>query len=268
MIKTEINQNGLVADFFTNPSNPTSRAILMLGGSEGGKSWSRIKKPLELLVQKGYSVFSLAYFKAGELPGTLQEIPLEYFEKAFAWLSTQPGIIPDQFGIIGGSKGSEAALLLASRYSQIKAVIGFSPSSVVWQGIPGRRFKIGDDVKSSWSYGGEGITYLPYPSPVNKRDLITLRLRKMHEDALLNSAGVDKAAIPVENIQGGILLISGEGDRLWPATPMSEEIMRRLKSKGFQYPSEHLVFKTGHNGIVMNKDSWRRVFLFLEETFL
>jgi len=268
MIKTEINQDGLLADFFTDPSTPTSRAILMLGGSEGGKSWSRIKKPLELLVQKGYSVLSLAYFKAGGLPGTLQEIPLEYFEKAFTWLSTQPGIISDQFGIIGGSKGSEAALLLASRYSQVKVVICFSPSNVVWQGIPGKRFGIGDDVKSSWSYGGKGLTFLPYPSEINKRDLITLRLRKMHEDALLDSAGVKKAAIPVENIQGGILLISGEGDRLWPTTPMSEDIMRRLQSKGFQYPSDHLVFKTGHNGIVMNKDSWRRVFLFLEENFI
>ena len=268
MIKTEVNQDGIVADFFNDPTTPTSRAILMLGGSEGGKSWSRIKKPLELLIQKGYSVLSLAYFKAGGLPGTLQEIPLEYFEKAFAWLSSQPGIVPDQYGIIGGSKGSEAALLLASRYFQIKVVIGFSPSSVVWQGIPGKRFEIGDDVKSSWSYGGEGLTFLSYPSTVNKRDLITLRLRKMHEQALQDSEGVNKAAIPVENIQGGILLISGEEDRLWPATPMSEEIISRLKSKGFQYPSEHLVFKTGHNGIVINKDSWRRVFSFLEGNFL
>ena len=90
----------------------------------------------------------------------------------------------------------------------------------------------------------------------------------MHEQALQDSEGVNKAAIPVENIQGGILLISGEEDRLWPATPMSEEIISRLKSKGFQYPSEHLVFKTGHNGIVINKDSWRRVFSFLEGNFL
>lgn len=265
MIKKEIRENGLIADFFGEPSTPISKAILMLGGSEGGKSWSRIKKPIDHLVQRGYSVLSLAYFKSGHLPQSLQEIPLEYFEKAFAWLSDQKEIVPDQYGIIGGSKGSEAALLLGSRYPQLKVVIGFSPSNVVWQGIPGNRFELGKDVKSSWSSGGEGLPFLPYPSSISKRELITLKLRKIHEEALLNAEGADRAAIPVENIQGGILLISGEGDRLWPATPMSEQIMNRLKSKEFKYPSEHLIFKTGHNRIVMNKDSWRRVFTFLEE---
>ena len=267
MIKTEVNQNGLIADLFSNPSTSPSKAVLMLGGSEGGKSWSRIKKPIELLVQRGYSVLSLAYFKAGNLPSSLQEIPLEYFENAFDWLSARDGIASDQVAIIGGSKGSEAALLLGSRYTQVKVVIGFSPSSVTWQGIPEKRFEIGKDIKSSWSYGGEGLPFLSYLPTVSKRELITLKLRKMHQDALLNAETAEKAAIPVEDIQGAILLISGEKDSLWPSTPMSGQIMDRLDSKGFKYPSEHLSFKTGHNGIVLNKETWRRVFTFLEENF-
>jgi hypothetical protein len=116
MIKSEVAENGLVADFFTDPSVQPSRAIIMLGGSEGGKSWSRVRRPIALLVQRGYSLLSLAYFKSEGLPSSLEEIPLEYFEKAFDWLSTQTGIVPDQYAILGGSKGSEAALLLGSRY--------------------------------------------------------------------------------------------------------------------------------------------------------
>ncbi len=267
MIKNEVTDKGLVADFFTNAASKPSKAIIMLGGSEGGKSWSRIKRPIELLVQRGYSVLSLAYFKSEGLPSSLEEIPLEYFEKAFDWLSIQEGIVPHEYAILGGSKGSEAALLLSSRYPQIKAVIAFSPSSVVWQGIPSKRFEIGKDVRSSWSWTGEGLPYLPYPPSIKKLDLILLRLRKMHEEALQNTDGVKEATIQVESIQGALLLISGERDRLWPATHMSEQIMSRLKTKGFDNPYEHIVFNSGHNGIVMNKDSWRKVFTFLKEHF-
>ncbi len=54
MIKTEVNQNGLIADLFSDPSTSPSKAVLMLGGSEGGKSWSRIKKPVDLSVQRQF----------------------------------------------------------------------------------------------------------------------------------------------------------------------------------------------------------------------
>ena len=264
MKKQEVTDNGLIADLFFDDRDQPSKAIIMLGGSEGGKSWSRIKRPIELLVQKGYSVLSLAYFKAQGLPESLEEIPIEYFEKAFQWLSEQKGIGANEFAILGGSKGAEAALLLGSKFPQVKAVIAFSPSCVVWQGIPPKRFELGIDVKSSWSYQGEKLPFLAYPTSVKKWDLLLLRLRKMHEEALLDAKKLGEATIQVEKIQGAIMLISGEKDRLWPATNMSEKIMSRLKEKEFDYHFEHNVYDTGHNGIVMNKNNWRKIFAFLE----
>jgi pimeloyl-ACP methyl ester carboxylesterase len=266
MIMKEVADNGLIADLFTDTTVQSRKAIIMLGGSEGGKVWSsiRIRRPIELLVQQGYSVLSLAYFKAQGLPYSLEEIPLEYFEKAFNWLSAQKGIVANEYVVLGGSKGAEAALLLASKYSQVKAVIAFSPSCVVWQGIPEKRFEIGKDVKSSWSYKGESLPFLAYPPSVKKMDLLLLRLRKMHEEALQNTAGTSNAEIKVENIQGPILLISGERDRLWPATNMSKMIMNRLKTNMFDYKYEHIVYQTGHNGIIINRDCWRKIFTFLK----
>ncbi len=98
--------------------------------------------------------------------------------------------------------------------------------------------------------------------------MILLRLRKMHEDALRNTARVSEATIPAERIRGAILLISGERDRLWPATHMSEQIINRLKAKNFDHYYEHIVFSSGHNGIVMKKNSWRQIFAFLKEHFV
>lgn len=267
MKKREVTENGLIAELFTDGSVQPQKAIIMLGGSEGGKSWSRIKRPVELLVKRGYAVLSLAYFKEAGLPGSLQEIPLEYFKKAFDWLSDQAEIVPDQVAILGGSKGAEAALLLGSKYPQVKAVVAFSPSSVIWQGIPSKRFELGKDVKSSWTMNGVGLPFLPYLSPIKKGQLILLRLRDMHEAALQGIGNQSEVEIQVEKIQGSILLLSGMRDQLWPATLMSEQIMNRLKMNGFGYPIEHLTFNSNHNGIVMNKDSWRKIFAFLNEHF-
>ena len=265
MIKQVITDNGLIADLFTGETVQIGKAIIMLGGSEGGKGWSRIKRPIELLVHKGYSVLSLAYFKAQGLPNSLEEIPLEYFEKAFTWLSNQKGIAANEYAILGGSKGTEAALILGSKYPQVKVVIAFSPSSVVWQGIPSKRFEIGKDVKSSWSYRGECLPFLAYSAPaIKKLDLILMRLREMHEEALQNTTRARNAAIEVERIQGSILLISGDRDRLWPATEMSQMIMNRLKAYEFDHNYEHITHDTGHSGIIMRKDCWRKAFNFLE----
>lgn len=72
-------------------------------------------------------------------PGTfpsIEQIPLEYFEKAIAWMQHSDKMRQDGIAIFGASKGAEAALLLGSRDPAIKAVIAMSPSNVVWQGLP------------------------------------------------------------------------------------------------------------------------------------
>ena len=266
MIKREIIENGLVADLFYE-EHRMSKVIIMLGGSEGGRTWSRIKQPIGLLVQRGYTLLSLAYFKEQGLPGTLEEIPLEYFEKAFAWLSNQNGIVKDKYAILGGSKGAEAALLLGSRYPQIKVIVTFSPSSVVWQGIPKKRFDLGKASKSSWSYQGKGLPFLAYSTPISKMALLTLQLRKIHEDALRDETQVEEASIPVENIKGSVLLISGTRDSLWPATYMSDQIEKRMTTKGFEHHCEHMAVDTNHFGLIINKACWRKVFEFLRENY-
>jgi uncharacterized protein len=267
MNKKVFNQTGIRADFFYLPSKKPQKAIILLGGSEGGKSWSRIKKPVEILVQRGYALLSLAYFKSEGLPDTLEEIPLEYFEKAFDWLSSQPGIVPDEYAILGGSKGAEAALLLGSRSPRVKAVIAFSPSSVIWQGIPADKFELSKNPKSSWSVEGVGLPFLPYSTSISKWDLRLLNLNKMHTSALQDMKRVNEAVIEVEKIQGAVLLISGKRDRLWPAAEMSEQIMDRLKAHDFIYAHEHLALGGGHNQIIINKNSWRKIFDFLSAHF-
>lgn len=275
MISRSITEAGIVADLYHDGSGQPRRTIVMLGGSEGGKVWSssQINKPRKLLVDMGYTLLSLAYFKARELPSTLEAIPLEYFETAFAWLASQPEVIFDEIGLLGGSKGAEAALLLGSMHPNIKAVVALSPSSVVWEGIP----KMGVDLKTyphraSWSYHGEDLPFVKNTlSSWNISTMISTiflgTLRKQFEKALENKEDVEKASIPVEKIQGGILLISGRKDAMWPATQMSEQIMSRLMTKGFTYPHSHIAYNTGHQGFIQKKECWRLISDFLKKNY-
>ena len=270
MLKRTVNNDGIVADFFLPETEEKRKTIIMLGGSEGGKSWSRINQVLSRLSERGYNLLSTAYFKAAGLSATLEEIPLERFEKLFSWLDQQPEVIPGHYALIGGSKGAELALLLASRYPQIKAVAAISPSSVIWQGIPKNRFHLGRELKSSWSYQGVGIPYLPYLiTRKDTRALISLRLRKIHERALQHSgtAELNDASIPIEQAKAAIMLVSGAKDQMWPAAEMGEEIISRLHEKAYRFPYQHLQFNSGHNGLIMNRESWRQIFAFLGENF-
>jgi hypothetical protein len=53
--------------------------------------------------------------------------------------------------------------------------------------------------------------------------------------------------IPVEKINGPVLLISAKDDRLWPSFLMSNEIMQRLAEHHHPYPDKHLSYEgAGH----------------------
>ncbi|WP_297696457.1 acyl-CoA thioester hydrolase/BAAT C-terminal domain-containing protein [uncultured Eudoraea sp.] len=59
----------------------------------------------------------------------------------------------------------------------------------------------------------------------------------------------EKAAIPVEYINGDVLLISGIKDQIWRATYMSEQIISRLHIIEFEYYYEHIAIQFAGHGI-------------------
>jgi hypothetical protein len=262
--KTEVTDGGLRGSFY-QASAGRRRAIIYLGGSEGGVPFASHEERLQPLLDLGHPVLCLAYFGVDGLPPSLERIPLEYFERAFDWLSRQPDAI-SEYAIIGGSKGGELALLLGSRYSQVKAVVASVPSHVVWQGIPNGFPK--SPLGSSWSYAGKSLPFVPIRfSPALMIGLITSRFRKAYERALLNKKRVAQATIPVEGIGGPVLLISGREDTLWPSTPMCEQVVSRLTASRFPFPYQHVALESGH-GVQSVDTFWPIVTDFLQEHFL
>lgn len=79
---------------------------------------------------------------------------------------------------------------------------------------------------------------------------------------LEDEEAVKKAEIQVENINGPVLIISGNDDDQWPATSMSNRIMERLKEHNFKHYKEHIILDGGH---VEPLKQFNLVFDFLEE---
>jgi dienelactone hydrolase len=236
---TAVKDQGFVADFYSSPGSEKKIGILALGGSEGGKPDMLAK----LFAGAGYPVLCLAYFKVEGRPETLEEIELEYFDKAVDWMLGGTRCRAGGIAVVGASKGAELALLVASRRPEIKGVIAIAPSSVVWQGLP-KRFWPPPPVRSSWKTGGQPLAFVPYdnsfiPDPN--------RLVELYRRSLANTEAVRAASIPVERINGPILLLSGADDALWPSGPMGDAIGARLKEKGFKHGFTHAVFPAaGH----------------------
>ncbi len=160
---TSTTVDGFNADLFWNDSSAPQKAVILLGGSEGGKGWSQDRPRVQQLVDEGYFVISLAYFAADGLPSHLRRIPLEYFAGVFDWLAARKGIVPNNCAIIGASRGAELALLLAGRYPQITCVVALAPSAVVFPGPPTSLWDALAGQHSAWACDGQEVPFVPMP---------------------------------------------------------------------------------------------------------
>lgn len=233
-----VRDHGLVGTWYPPADGRRGPAILALGGSDGGEIGGRYVA--EALAKQGYGVLALAYFGAKGLPSSLEEVPLEYFDRALDWLKANPGVDANRIGVYGISIGGEAALVLGTRHPELRAVVAAVPSSVVWQGINMRDFT---SVKSTFSEAGKPLAFVPYDRSAPFTSVLDL-----YQRSLATAAEHPDAAIPVERIGGSLLLVSAKDDRLWPSAEMSEQVMARLKASGFKRRHEHLSYADAGHG--------------------
>lgn len=236
----EVREDELVATWFAPATDAPGPALLVLGGSEGGKAMSaRIAARLHA---QGYATLALAYFGAEGLPEQLKAVPLEHFVRALDWLARQPGVDPGRIGVVGGSKGAEAALLLASRDRRVRAVLAFTPTDHAWQSVDWN----GWSDTPSWTAGGRPVPYLRY-APFDP----AAGLRAMYDRSIAGATPEARRAarIPVERSDAALLLVAGDRDALWGASEASERIAAALAAAS--YPREVAVLRYPDAGHVV-----------------
>lgn len=248
VLMSSVNDGG-TAGILCRPAGPGPfPAVLCIGGAIGGPVWA--DRTAALLAAHGYIALSVAYFGVGALPRELVEVPLEYLSGAYSWLRSRADVDADRVAIIGKSKGSEAALLLASRLERIAGVIAYMPSSVVYQGIQVEG--VITTARSSWTYRGAPLPFVPCYAEGGRFAADTFsRLAELHMANLDNDWIVARAGIEVERIAGDILLFSAESDRVWPSTWHANRIIRRLEEHDWGGTVHHIAYAGAGHGITL-----------------
>lgn len=233
--------------------------IVGFGGGEGGNAWTRNywKSTRDKFIDDGYSFLAVGYFGSPGTPEKLDRIALEGVHAAIVKAAENPAIEARCIALIGGSKGGELALLLASRYPDIKAVVAMAPANAVYVAITDAL------TTSSFSHNGQSLPFVPFPWRATV-PLITGDKRKVFDIMAQDVAAVATAKIEVEKINGPVFLMSATNDEWWASKEMSDDIMARLKAKQFVHEHEHLAVVGRHAAPVKEIDKARQ---FLNDHF-
>jgi len=242
--------------------NKSRPVILMISGSGGGlDEWMPA-----LLASHGYPALAVAYFGYKDLPKTLTNIPLEYFNEAAGWARRRTG--QDRVVAIGASRGTEPVLLSAANFPKFAdAIVLYVPSHLVESGLDPMQA----EQPAAWSLGGKPLPFVP----MNARTFLTSLAAAQHVTSpaipLAMTPGFlerwmvpdadSRYGIPVERIHARVLLLAGANDTQWPSWIGAKRISERLKAAAPNAPVEMEVFQgAGHSimavGAVMSTDGY------------
>ncbi|MFE9453921.1 acyl-CoA thioester hydrolase/BAAT C-terminal domain-containing protein [Streptomyces sp. NPDC006739] len=202
--------------------------VLVLAGSSGRIERERVR----LLARQGMTTLSIRWFGGpGQSPG-ICEIPLETFTAAVDFLRSHGA---RRIGVLGTSKGAEAALLTAVHDARVDAVVAMSPTARVWCNVGPGRDGTQHPCRSSWTWRGRALPFVPMDDSWTpaEADGEPVAIRGWYELSERTFAGLLPAAgIPVETARADLLLVAGGDDAMWPSLPFAEQLARRRRSAG------------------------------------
>ncbi|MGS0625128.1 CMD domain protein [Ralstonia sp. VS2407] len=253
-VRAPDNEEGLVGTLYLpDPyAHPGPRpAVLILNGSGGGINEPRAA----LYASHGYAAFALAYFKAPGLSDYISNTPLEYFERALAWLRKRVAPLHDFVAVSGQSRGGELALLLGATFPEaVSAVIGYVPGAVVHSGQNAADPAVGRE-GPTWLYRGQPLPHLwegnrtaswaPFDEgPAPHRHERAIRT------ALQDADAVARARIRIEHARGPVLLLSAADDGSWPSSDYARMVTAKLAEVRHPYPVQHFDYEGAGHAIV------------------
>lgn len=246
----DVRRDDLTGTLFEGLGSGPHRGVLVVHGSGGGGGYER--RYARRLAHHGYTAFCVEYFDGPGRPDALDRIPLSYFCRAIDWLVDQPEVDGGRVGAIGFSRGGEAAMLAGAHFDRVGVTVGYVSSGY---GFPAPTWMPGVEVEGpAWTLDGDPVPYLPVDELVEAE-------QSGFEDVVANDDGdastravanatdeqLRRATIPVERIDGPVLLVSGGSDAIWPSAKLAEVAIERLDAHDHPWPYENLVYPdAGH----------------------
>ncbi|WP_017210345.1 acyl-CoA thioester hydrolase/BAAT C-terminal domain-containing protein [Clostridium beijerinckii] len=219
--------NEIYADFYENGGKPL--AVIMSGSRPGLPA--NISDDLLNYLKWNFNLLLLAYYGIGDLPKSLEMVPMEYFTKAINFIKEKHNVPDNKVIIIGQSKGGEAALVLTN-YMKSAITIACVPSSYVFQGLPEDLFRIYEaQPKASWSFNNKELPYIKFNiDEAAMDDAKNNNFCRCHEISIEKNFNPD-AVINIDAYKGKVLLISSGNDSYWPSKNMCNTLVKNSKNK-------------------------------------
>ncbi|XP_065072203.1 bile acid-CoA:amino acid N-acyltransferase-like [Rhopilema esculentum] len=217
--RTEISVGRIRGTLFVPKGGRNLPGVIDMFGTHGGLIESRAA----ILASHGFVTFALAYFGYKDLPKSPNNLDLEYFTEALKWFASHDRVYSSGIGYIGVSAGGQIALNVGAECPLVKAVVGIStPNYMI---IPLQ--EIGGLV--------EGFN-LEHFVMNEKNEVVSINV---------DPAKRRKNEIPVEKVEGKIMLITGNDDGA-NASDCARRMQRRLNEHG-RKPATILHYPgTGH----------------------
>lgn len=232
VVEQSIREQGLIGTLFLPTGAGPFPAVITLTGAGGGID----EPPARALAQEGFAALALATHGLPGLPRTFREIPIEYSERAIAWLKATVRPVNGFVAVRGWSRGGELALILGAMFPSVKTVLAYAPITYVGLSVPREEGVDQSSVPVAWTWRGKPLAFAPLP-------------RRLMSDPA-HPTFEDRFGIPIERTRGPILFVTGTDDQGATQDPTigCDRAMRRLDLFRFPYRHEHWSYEgAGHD---------------------
>jgi len=216
---------------------PTGRglhpAIIIVGGSNGGDNESSLASEF---AEQGYVASSVEYFAGDGLPLAIASTPIEIVGDAVEVIRKRIDVDKRNVSLLGISRGGELALLVASHYPSVTAVVSIVGSPFSWGGSE-------DGALPGWSFRGKSIPFLSAQGVHSNGPISRDSLSRLMRDR----RAVASAFIHLEKINGPVLFVSAGNDEVWDSATMARYAKQYIRLHPSRYSAKYLEFPAeGH----------------------
>eukprot|EP00795_Rhopilema_esculentum_P012916 gene12916-3671_t len=210
--RKEISVGRIRGTLFVPKGSRKLPGVIDMFGGHGGL----IEFRAAILASNGFVTFALAYFGYKDLPKSPNNFDLEYFIEAVKWFASHERVYSSGIGYIGVSVGGQIALNVGAECSLVRAVVGISTADIMI--IPlryrGEIRGLVREIRGEHCHINE------------KNEVVSVDLNKLDPVEIRNSK------IPVEKVEGKIMLVTGDDDMCPNTSDCARKMQRRLNEHG------------------------------------
>lgn len=240
-------EDPIIGTIVESPAEGPAPGIILFHGSAGNRPLAEAR----VLASHGFTVLALQYFSPeyDRLPDALVEVPVEYADRAVEWFTDHEAVTDAPIGLGGFSRGGELALLVGTRHENVGTVVNWVGAGILFNAViltdDGHVSPQSPDT-SAWTIDGAPLAH-PSRDDYTRGGNMTQRYRDWldatPDDVLRN------AEIPLDTLNGPVLLISGGADGVWPSRYLLNRTEARLQEINYPHQFDHYTYDDAGHGI-------------------